>query len=248
MHKKQSTQIDITTNFQNKDNNSILIRNLNINFESKILYKDFSIDFQENKITALLAPSGAGKTTLLKAISKQEQNSSFLFQNPRLLPWKTILENVTLPLENKNLSKTEILERGEFFLFQVGLIDRKNDYPKNLSGGEKQRVAMARAFAYPSSLLLMDEAFQSQDLGLKLKLMEEFLTLTKTENKTVILVTHDIREAICLANRLLVLKGSPNQIVMDIENPLSSENHSIKEKYISKKSQEIEEKILSYFL
>ena len=248
MHKKQSTQIDITTNFQNIDNNSISIRNLNINFESKILYKDFSIDFQENKITALLAPSGAGKTTLLKAISKQEQKSSFLFQNPRLLPWKTILENVTLPLENKNLSKTEILERGEFFLFQVGLIDRKNDYPKNLSGGEKQRVAMARAFAYPSLLLLMDEAFQSQDLGLKLKLMEEFLTLTKTENKTVILVTHDIREAICLANRLLVLKGSPNQIVMDIENPLSSENHSIKEKYISKKSQEIEEKILSYFL
>ena len=248
MHKKQSTQIDITTNFQNIDNNSISIRNLNINFESKILYKDFSIDFQENKITALLAPSGAGKTTLLKAISKQEQNSSFLFQNPRLLPWKTILENVTLPLENKNLSKTEIQERGEFFLFQVGLIDRKNDYPKNLSGGEKQRVAMARAFVYPSSLLLMDEAFQSQDLGLKLKLMEEFLTLTKTENKTVILVTHDIREAICLANRLLVLKGSPNQIVMDIENPLSSENHSIKEKYISKKSQEIEEKILSYFL
>jgi ABC-type multidrug transport system ATPase subunit len=89
MHKKQSTQIDITTNFQNKDNNSISIRNLNINFDSKILYKDFSIDFQENKITALLAPSGAGKTTLLKAISKQEQNSSFLFQNPRLLPWKT---------------------------------------------------------------------------------------------------------------------------------------------------------------
>jgi ABC-type nitrate/sulfonate/bicarbonate transport system ATPase subunit len=248
MHKKQSTQIDITTNFQNKDNNSISIRNLNINFDSKILYKDFSIDFQENKITALLAPSGAGKTTLLKAISKQEQNSSFLFQNPRLLPWKTILENITLPLENTNLPKKEILKRGEFFLSQVGLIDRKNDYPKNLSGGEKQRVAMARAFAYPSSLLLMDEAFQSQDLGLKLKLMEEFLTLTKTENKTVILVTHDIREAICLANRLLVLKGSPNQIAMDMENPLSSENHSIKEKYISKKSQEIEEKILTYFL
>ena len=78
--------------------------------------------------------------------------------------------------------------------------------------------------------------------------MEDFLQLSKSENKTVILVTHDIREAICLADRLLVLKGSPNQIVMDMENPLSSENHSIKEKYISKKSQEIEEKILSYFL
>ena len=78
--------------------------------------------------------------------------------------------------------------------------------------------------------------------------VEDFLQLSKSENKTVILVTHDIREAICLADRLLVLKGSPNQIVMDMENPLSSENHSIKEKYISKKSLEIEEKILNSFL
>lgn len=230
------------------DTKPVSVKNLNIIFDQKIIYKDFSLDFESNKITALLAPSGAGKTTLLKAISKQEKNSSFLFQNPRLLPWKTVFENLTLPLENTNLSKEEIIQRGNYFLSKVGLLDRKSDFPKNLSGGEKQRVAMARSFAYPSSLLLMDEAFQSQDLGLKLKLMEDFLQLSKSENKTVILVTHDIREAICLADRLLVLKGSPNQIVMDMENPLSSENHSIKEKYISKKSLEIEEKILKIFL
>ena len=228
--------------------NNLLIEDLNISFDSKILYQNFSLEIEAGKITALLAPSGAGKTTLLKHISNTEKLSSFLFQNPRLLPWKTVFENLTLPLENTNLSKEEIIQRGNYFLSKVGLLDRKSDFPKNLSGGEKQRVAMARSFAYPSSLLLMDEAFQSQDLGLKLKLMEDFLQLSKSENKTVILVTHDIREAICLADRLLVLKGSPNQIVMDMENPLSSENHSIKEKYISKKSQEIEEKILSYFL
>ena len=230
------------------DTKPVSVKNLNITFDQKIIYKDFSLDFESNKITALLAPSGAGKTTLLKAISKQEKKSSFLFQNPRLLPWKTVFENLTLPLENTNLSKEEIIQRGNYFLSKVGLLDRKSDFPKNLSGGEKQRVAMARSFAYPSSLLLMDEAFQSQDLGLKLKLMEDFLQLSKSENKTVILVTHDIREAICLADRLFVLKGSPNQIVMDMENPLSSESHSIKEKYISKKSLEIEEKILKIFL
>ena len=230
------------------DTKPVSVKNLNITFDQKIIYKDFSLDFESNKITALLAPSGAGKTTLLKAISTQEKNSSFLFQNPRLLPWKTVFENLTLPLENTNLSKEEIIQRGNYFLSKVGLLDRKSDFPKTLSGGEKQRVAMARSFAYPSSLLLMDEAFQSQDLGLKLKLMEDFLQLSKSENKTVILVTHDIREAICLADRLLVLKGNPNQIVMDMENPLSSENHSIKEKYISKKSLEIEEKILKIFL
>lgn len=227
--------------------NNLLIEDLNISFDSKILYQNFSLEIEAGKITALLAPSGAGKTTLLKYISNTEKQSSFLFQNSRLLPWKTILENVTLPLENCNFSKSEIIERGEYFLNQVGLLDRKEDFPKNLSGGEKQRVAMARSFAYPSSLLLLDEAFQSQDLGLKLKLMEDFLSLSKTENKTVLLVTHDIREAICLSHRILVLKGTPNQIVMDINNLQKTEIASVKEKYISKTTLDLEEKILSLY-
>lgn len=229
-------------------NQNVIIKNLNISFDTKVIYKDFSLEIESEKITVLLAPSGEGKTTLLKAIAKQEKQAGFLFQTPRLLPWKTILENVTIPLENSKLSKNEILQRGEYFLNQVGLLDRKKDYPKNLSGGEKQRVAMARSFAYPSSLLLMDEAFQSQDLGLKLKLMEDFLQLAKNENKTVILVTHDIREAICLGDRILVLKGSPNQIKMDIQNPLEKEQLSVKEKYTSQLSLELEEKILKIFL
>jgi len=229
-------------------NQNLIIKNLNISFDTKVIYEDFSLEIESEKITVLLAPSGEGKTTLLKAISKQEKQAGFLFQTPRLLPWKTILENVTIPLENSKLSKNEILQRGEYFLNQVGLLDRKKDFPKNLSGGEKQRVAMARSFAYPSSLLLMDEAFQSQDLGLKLKLMEDFLQLAKNENKTVILVTHDIREAICLGDRILVLKGSPNQIKMDIQNPLEKEQLSVKEKYTSQLSLELEEKILKIFL
>lgn len=229
-------------------NQNLIIKNLNISFDTKVIYKDFSLEIESEKITVLLAPSGEGKTTLLKAIAKQEKQAGFLFQTPRLLPWKTILENVTIPLENSKLSKNEILQRGEYFLNQVGLLDRKKDFPKNLSGGEKQRVAMARSFAYPSSLLLMDEAFQSQDLGLKLKLMEDFLQLAKNENKTVILVTHDIREAICLGDRILVLKGSPNQIKMDIQNTLEKEQLSVKEKYTSQLSLELEEKILKIFL
>lgn len=229
-------------------NQNLIIKNLNISFDTKVIYEDFSLEIESEKITVLLAPSGEGKTTLLKAIAKQEKQAGFLFQTPRLLPWKTILDNVTIPLENSKLSKNEILQRGEYFLNQVGLLDRKKDFPKNLSGGEKQRVAMARSFAYPSSLLLMDEAFQSQDLGLKLKLMEDFLQLAKNENKTVILVTHDIREAICLGDRILVLKGSPNQIKMDIQNPLEKEQLSVKEKYTSQLSLELEEKILKIFL
>jgi NitT/TauT family transport system ATP-binding protein len=217
-------------------------------FGSLEVLKGVSLEVKRSEVVSIVGQSGAGKTTLLKYISNTENLSSFLFQNPRLLPWKTILENVTLPLENCNFSKSEIAERGEYFLNQVGLLDRKEDFPKNLSGGEKQRVAMARSFAFPSSLMLLDEAFQSQDLGLKLKLMEDFLSLSKTENKTVLLVTHDIREAICLSHRILVLKGNPNQIVMDISNIQKTENTSVKEKYISKSTLDLEERILSLFL
>ena len=106
------------------DTKPVSVKNLNITFDQKIIYKDFSLDFESNKITALLAPSGAGKTTLLKAISKQEKNSSFLFQNPRLLPWKTVFENLTLPLENTNLSKEEIIQRGNYFISKVSFTFR----------------------------------------------------------------------------------------------------------------------------
>ena len=88
-------------------NQNLIIKNLNISFDTKVIYKDFSLEIESEKITVLLAPSGEGKTTLLKAIAKQEKQAGFLFQTPRLLPWKTILENVTIPLENSKLSKNE---------------------------------------------------------------------------------------------------------------------------------------------
>jgi NitT/TauT family transport system ATP-binding protein len=203
----------------------VIIDNFSLKRGSKQLYKDFSMSFQSDTVTALLATSGAGKTSLLECIAgllkadngtitntaENSQSISYLFQEPRLLPWVTVLKNLMLPINNKEEGK----ERALYFLDKVGLSNKANAYPKELSGGEKQRVALARAFTYKAPLLFLDEAFQSQDIHLKFQLMELFIQLLEEEKRTVLLVTHDIKEALCLAHRIVLLKGEPLQIVYD---------------------------------
>jgi NitT/TauT family transport system ATP-binding protein len=138
-----------------------------------------------------------------------------LFQEPELLPWRTILRNVSLPLEG-TVSEKEAKARATEFLAKTGLGTRLTAFPDELSGGEKRRAALARAFAFPAPVLLMDEAFQSQDLPLKLVLMRLAQTLLQDSPRTVILVTHDVREALCLADRILVLTGRPLAIARNI--------------------------------
>ncbi len=193
------------------------------------IYSDFSFEAAARSVTMILGASGSGKTTLLDAIagllpvsggnisfgSPTDRCPSCLFQEPRLLPWLTLFQNVALPLKNV-LPHAEATDRALLFLEQVGLADRRNDRPPNLSGGEKQRTAIARAFAFPSSLLLMDEAFQSQDLTLKIQLMELLRSLLRREPRTVIAVTHDIREALFLGTRAVVIGGCPVRICLDI--------------------------------
>jgi NitT/TauT family transport system ATP-binding protein len=119
-------------------------------------------------------------------------------------------------------------------LAKTGLGDRLNAYPDELSGGERRRAALARAFAYPAPVLLMDEAFQSQDLPLKLALMHLTQTLLRDNPRTVILVTHDVREALCLADRILVLTGRPLIIARDIPVAagMAGNTAAITERYI----------------
>lgn len=219
----------------------IELKEINLKFSQKELFKNFSLKIEDNKITALIAPSGSGKTTLLNIISKLQKIDSgqvilkgefaYLFQEPRLLPWLTIKKNIQIILENI-YSKEDVNLLTEKYLKKIGLIERKNDYPGKLSGGEKQRVAMARAFAYPAEILLLDEAFQSQDLKLRIKLMELFEELLLENSRTVIMVTHDIREAFALADNILVLSGSPLKIVDTIINNSKQKNKSIIDRYL----------------
>ena len=219
---------------------NIVVQNLSIKRGEKQIYENFSQEFEERKVTVLLAPSGAGKTTLLDfmagLVKSQEgqvsgiERISYLFQEPRLLPWYSLEKNVFIPVAEV-LDKKEAEERCEFFLHEVELDGRKHALPRNCSGGERQRCALARAFAYPSSLLLMDEAFQSQDILIKLRLMELTEKLLKSEKRTVILVTHDVREALCLGDKILFLSGSPLSVSYDIS--CTDKDIPIRERYIS---------------
>jgi len=203
------------------------ITNLDVSYGQKIIYKDFNVDFLDHSVTVILGPSGCGKTTLLNSIAFNDsiKKISYIFQEPRLLPWCTLEKNIMLVLVGDQATKRK---RALQYLERVGLGKRAEDYPDNLSGGERQRVAIARAFSYPAPVLLMDEPFQSQDPALKIQLIELVKTLQKDENRTIIAVTHDVHEAAALADRAIVLGGSPVKIILDI--PISPEfEHTLSE-------------------
>jgi NitT/TauT family transport system ATP-binding protein len=185
------------------------------------VFDDFSLEFPEGKITAVLGPSGCGKTTLLNILAglvKIEQGKvyspgqvSYLFQEPRLLPWLTIRQNIAFVLQGK-MPLTMIQERIEAHLSATGLADFGDYYPVQLSGGMKQRAAIARAFAFDAPLLLMDEPFKSLDIKTRFELLENFLQLWMKAPRTVITVTHDPKEAVALGELIVVLGGKPAMV------------------------------------
>ncbi len=189
----------------------VVLKNLTIQKGNKILFSNFNCTFESGKITALLAPSGSGKTTLLNYIASTQKNVSFLFQEPCLLPSLTVFENIFLPLSNVYEQKTA-LEQTEKYLRLTSLYSRKDDKVQFLSGGEKQRVAMARSFAFPSQILLLDEAFQSLDAKIKSELEQTLKQLLAQTPRTVIFVTHEKTEALNLADTILELSGEPLKI------------------------------------
>ncbi len=201
------------------------------------VFSDFSLTLEERQIVALIGPSGCGKTTLLHMLAGMEKvdsgciegvpissttnvaSLSYLFQEPRLLPWKTLHENIELVLENHIEKKREREVLVKEFIDIVGLGGFEHMYPRELSGGMRQRVAIARAFAYPSQLILMDEPFQSLDADLKFNLIEAYQNLWAHTPRTTLLVTHDIQEALLLADKVVVLSPRPAQIrgIIDVD-------------------------------
>ncbi len=185
------------------------LENITKQYAGKYALRDVSLAVEEGKITAILGESGAGKTTLLNVIADMVPFDgvkegvppvSYLFQDDKLLPNLTVEKNLRLVLPREEWKKIgPMLER-------VGLGDKQKRYPGSLSGGERRRVAIARAFLYPHGLLLMDEPFSSLDLSLKKSLIELVASLWRERADTVIFVTHDVREAVLLAHRALVLR------------------------------------------
>ncbi len=209
----------------------ISLKNLDLSYGKLPVFKSLSITFETDTITAVLGPSGCGKTSLLNLISgsikpdyghvtiKDNQKISYIFQEPRLLPWKTVAENIHFVLKHI-FPKAEREKVITHYLSLVKMDDFKNYYPNELSGGMKQRTSIVRAFAYPSDILLMDEPFQALDLDLKYSLIEVFRNLWKEDHRTTIFVTHNISEALLIGDRILVLEHAPGGIRETFPNPL----------------------------
>ncbi|HET7838278.1 MAG TPA: ABC transporter ATP-binding protein [Rectinemataceae bacterium] len=185
-----------------------------------------TLALRPGSITVVLGPSGCGKTTLLNLIAGLKTPDSghrlgfegvrfsYAFQEPRLLPWLCARDNALFALEAA-LPRDEALGRVELFLAAAGLAEAASKRPAELSGGMRQRLSLVRAFAFPSEILLLDEAFQAVDLATKLELMDSFMRLWREEKRTVVLVTHDVEEAVYLADRVIVLSKRPAAIVAD---------------------------------
>jgi NitT/TauT family transport system ATP-binding protein len=185
-----------------------------------------SLAFEPESVNVVLGPSGCGKTTLLnliaglKAPDSGERSGfelsrfSYAFQEPRLLPWQSARENIAFALSGA-LPRAEALERADRFLAAAGLASFASALPATLSGGMRQRLSLARAFAFPSDILLLDEAFKAVDLRTKLELMDAFLDLMAEERRTVVAVTHDVEEAAYLADRVVALSARPARVIDD---------------------------------
>ena len=190
--------------------------------------KEITLNFAPGEWVALLGASGSGKTTLLKLISRLEHKSggslhnpygpedtSFVFQEPALLPWKTVMENVVLPLNLRGVSRSSAEARANPWLEKLRLSDFKNAKPHELSGGLKMRVSLARALVTEPKLLLLDEPFAALDEPIRIELGMELRTLFKQLKPTVLMVTHSITEGLWLSDRVVVLQGKPGSVVMD---------------------------------
>ena len=195
---------------------------VHMKFDKEIL-SNINLNIDSGEFVSILGPSGCGKSTLLRLASnlvqptkgtvnhnlEEKLSIGFVFQNPTLMPWRNVLENVLLPLElnKKNSSKEEAL----ILLERVGLKDKEKNYPNELSGGQMMRVSIARSLINGCNLLLLDEPFAALDEITRRKLEDDLLEIWKKEKLTVLFVTHSVSEAIYLSQRIIVLSSGPGK-------------------------------------
>lgn len=209
------------------------VSNVNHAFGFTEVLSNINFTLEKGKVLSIVGPSGGGKTTLLhlcaRLLDLEEgkiinsfKSSSFAFQDSRLLPWKNVIDNICLGLIAKGIHKKEAIKKAQEIAIKFGL--EKNDFekfPKDLSGGMKQRVSFARALVVNPSLLFLDEPFSALDIGLKKELQNILIDQVKNKQLSILFITHDLMEAIRLSDEVLLLKSDPGEIVKKFSYELS---------------------------
>lgn len=201
----------------------IIIKNFSCSYEQKTIFQNFDVTFEQGKINVVLGGSGIGKTTLLNAMASLksydgsiegcEGGVSYIFQKDRLIPSISVYKNLDLVLKavvkDKRVRKETIESTSE----ALEISDVLNSLPSEISGGQAQRVSMARAFLFPSDVLLLDEPFKALDTSLKARLINKFVALQRQSKKTVVFVTHAIDECLLCADNYFVFAANPVEVV-----------------------------------
>ena len=223
------------------DTERISIDNINkvfyTNTSQIVALKDISLSIGDGEFFCIVGPSGCGKTTLLRILAgletassgeariKSTQNdrpiNSMVFQEQSVFPWMTVLDNVGYGLRMRGISKKDRNIIAEHYINMIGLSKFTHTYPSQLSGGMKQRVSVARAFANDPEVLLMDEPFGALDEQNRIILQQELLRIWEGTKKTTVFITHSIDEALCLGDRVLVMTANPGRIktIIDVDLP-----------------------------
>jgi len=199
--------------------------------KSMCALRELDIEVRRGEFVSVIGPSGCGKTTLLHILAGlleptagsfqlfeqdgQNSRTALVFQENSLFPWMNVMENAAFGLEMRGVGKTERERRASRMLERLGLAGRERDYPRQLSTGMKQRVAVVRAFVSEAPLLLMDEPFAALDRQTRMRAQQELVELWESQRKTVVFVTHDVDEALILSDRIVVLSASPGTVLAE---------------------------------
>ncbi len=235
--------------------NKIEVKNLTKRFGELLVLNGISFNVQKGEFLSIVGPTGCGKTTFLNCLSKliptsegnifidgeeadpKKHNISFVFQEPTCMPWRTVRENVAFGMEVKQFPREKLEERLKYILDLVGLTDTADLYPNQVSASMEQRMAVARAFAVDPDLLLMDEPYGQLDVKLRYYLEDELVRLWQALKSTVVFITHNVEEAVYVAERILILSNKPTSIKAEVRVDLPRPRSLIDPKFVEIRKQ-----------
>ncbi|PLY11819.1 MAG: ABC transporter ATP-binding protein [Sulfurimonas sp.] len=235
------------------------VKKLNHHFGFTEILRDINFTLNKGEVLSIVGPSGGGKTTLLHlcanlldvedgSVTNTFKSSAYAFQEARLLPWKNVIDNIALALIAKGEKKDTAIKKSQEIALRFGLDEEDFEkFPKDLSGGMKQRVSFARALVVKPSLLFLDEPFSALDIGLKKELQSVLIDMISKKEISILFITHDLMEAIRLSDEMLLLKADPGHIVKKFKFDLIQNQRD--DKYVYGKSAEIlqDEEIIDTF-